>query len=69
MITPDPPPGLYEKFLRGLMDILDRADGMNRKKLQDVELGPGERLIIRSPNGNRWVLTVSNAGAVSATAL
>lgn len=47
----------------------EAEDLRNRKIGTDVELGPGEKLIVRSPNGARWQLTVSNAGTVSATAL
>lgn len=35
---------------------------------RDVELVT-TRIILRSPNGSRWALTVSNAGALSVTAL
>ena len=46
----------------------ERAIDATHKRGEDVEVSPG-RLIIKSPNGNRWSITVSNAGAVSATAL
>ena len=35
----------------------------------DVELGLNERVIVRSPDGNRWAITVDNAGAIVTTAL
>ena len=35
----------------------------------DIELQAGQRLIMRSPDGNRWSITVSDIGVVSATAL
>lgn len=47
---------------------LEQADVYNHKRGQDVEISPG-RLILKSPNGTRWSITVSNAGAISATAL
>lgn len=47
---------------------LREADRLNHKKNEDIEVGYG-RIIIRSPDGNRWVITVDNAGAISATAL
>ena len=49
-------------------DAIARADGRNRKLGQDVELAV-ERLILRSPDGTRWKLNVSNAGVLSATSL
>lgn len=47
---------------------LESNDIANRKKGSDIELFP-EKLILRSPNGARWEVTVSNAGVVGATAL
>jgi hypothetical protein len=47
---------------------LELADNLNHKKSQDVEIGDG-RLILQSPNGTRYQLTISNAGVVGATAL
>jgi hypothetical protein len=48
---------------------LDKMDAANRKKGQDVEVAGAERLILSSPNGSRWSIRVSNAGALSAVAL
>jgi hypothetical protein len=47
---------------------LENNDLANRKKGTDIELFP-EKLILHSPNGARWEITVSNAGAVGATAI
>lgn len=47
---------------------LAREDRRNRKAGTDIEL-TAERLIIKSPDGSRFALTVSNAGVLSATAL
>lgn len=48
--------------------VLKQADAENHKRNRDVEIGNG-RLILTSPNGTRWNITVSNAGAISATSL
>lgn len=48
---------------------LRRMDQLNRKKGQDVEIAGGERLILTSPNGTRWSVGVSDAGAFTATAI
>lgn len=49
---------------------IELADRHNHKRGQDVEIGAnGERLIITSPNGSRWEVTVDNAGALGTTAL
>ncbi len=48
---------------------LDKMDAANRKTGRDVEVAGSERLILSSPNGSRWSIRVSNAGALSAVAL
>ena len=40
------------------------ADSENFKKGQDLRLQRGERLILMSPNGTLYYLTVSNAGVL-----
>jgi len=52
-----------------LRRALELADALNRKKNADIELGQDEKLVIRSPNGTRYYLTVSNVGALSATTM
>lgn len=47
---------------------LEIEDRKNRKTGQDVEIG-GERLILTSPDGARWSVTVANDGTLSATAI
>lgn len=48
--------------------LLESADRQNRKINTDVEIG-SSKLILTSPNGTRYSVVVSNAGALSATAL
>lgn len=47
---------------------ITQADAENHKKRQDVEIGAA-RLILTSPNGSRWSVTVDNAGVLSASAI
>lgn len=47
---------------------LEQADRWNHKRGRDVEIGE-TRLILTSPNGTRYSITVDNAGVISATAL
>lgn len=69
MRLPNPRP-TYEASLEAQKNlILEREDALNFKKTADVEIVDPQRLILRSPNGSRWVITVSNTGTVSATAL
>lgn len=48
--------------------LLEREDRFNRKTNTDIEVG-SSRLILTSPNGTRYSITVSNLGIISATAL
>jgi hypothetical protein len=48
---------------------LELADAINRKKNANIEMGQDELIIIRSPNGTRYYLSVSNVGALSATTM
>ena len=48
--------------------LLENADRLNRKTNADVEIS-SSRLILTSPNGTRYSVVVSNAGALLATAL
>lgn len=48
--------------------LIEQADGLNHKKNQDVEVGAA-RLILKSPNGTRYSITVDNSGNLGATAL
>ena len=45
-----------------------RADDQNMKKTQDVDISK-RRLILQSPDGNLWSVTVGNTGTLSAVAL
>jgi hypothetical protein len=46
-----------------------RKDDENFKRGRDVRLENGERLILRSPNGTQFSITVSNAGIISAVTI
>ena len=48
--------------------LLEQADQMNHKRNQDVEVGDA-RLILKSPNGTRYSITVDNSGNLAATSL
>ena len=47
---------------------LELENLQNHKRNRDVEIGVG-RLILTSPNGTRYAVTVSNAGTLSAVAI
>lgn len=48
---------------------LEQEDAINFKKGQDLRLQRGERLILASPNGTLFYLTVNNAGTLGTTAV
>jgi hypothetical protein len=48
--------------------VIEQADNLNHKKNRDIEVGDG-RLILKSPNGTRYQITVSNAGVIGASAV
>jgi hypothetical protein len=47
---------------------LERAYDASHKRGADVEIGAA-RLILRSPNGTRYSITVSDTGTLSAVAI
>ena len=44
---------------------LERSDRMNRKKGEDVEIMQGEKLVLQSPNGALWQISVSDDGSLN----
>jgi len=60
-----PRPGdIYERATEDRRNrALELADSDNRKRGQDIELRD-DRLILRSPDGTRYALTVTNAGVL-----
>lgn len=68
MKVPTPPP-TYQPVAEAQRNFLiETADRQNRKINADVEIA-SSKLILTSPNGSRFSVVVSNAGALSATAL
>jgi len=47
---------------------IERADADNFKKRSDLEVGDA-RLILKSPDGTRYSVTVDNSGNLSASSL
>jgi len=68
MILPTAPE-VYDPIDTNKINLLiEQADGLNHKKNQDVEVGAA-RLILKSPNGTRYSITVDNSGNLGATEL
>ena len=65
-----PPPQIYDASHENEKNrTLEAEDLLNRKKRQDLEIVSNERLILSSPNGTRYQITVSNSGTLSAVAV
>lgn len=69
IILPNPPLQYEPSAESQRNQLIEQADNMNHKRGADVELGREERIIMRSPDGSRWAVSVSNAGALEVTAL
>lgn len=48
---------------------IEQADLANQKRGTNYDIGTNGKFILTSPNGNRWNVTVSNAGALVVSAL
>lgn len=68
MNLPNPSPAYNPSNEAQARRQIEEEDARNRKIDQDIELR-GPKLILRSPNGNRWEVLVSDAGVLSASAL
>lgn len=44
---------------------LTRADGENYKRTGHIALPYGQHLVLQSPNGTWWEVTISNAGVLT----
>ena len=68
MRFPRPPQSYDERDQTEVRLLIERADDANHKRNQDIEVG-NARLILKSPNGTRYSITVNNSGAISAAAI
>jgi hypothetical protein len=64
-------PGQYDQRAeQELRTEMDRRDLLVHKKGRHLDLGGSQfYVVLYSPNGSRWSVTVSNAGALVVTAL
>jgi len=68
MRLPTPPPMYSSKVEAARNQILESEDRQNLKRGRDIELGDA-RVILRSPDGTRYALTVANGGTLSCQAV
>lgn len=65
---PEPPPRYDPRLEAQRNQAIESAFGRAFVAGERIEAGiPG--VVLRAPNGSRWLLTVDNAGALGATAL
>lgn len=67
MILPEPPDRYDQKAQRVAKSIIEQSDLENQKRGRDIEVAPA-RIILTSPNGTRYYITVTNAGVLGTTA-
>lgn len=62
-------PERYDRSrIQQVISTINRELGKRQVAGVDYEVGPGAKVILTAPNGSRWALTVSNAGALVVTA-
>ncbi len=61
-------PKFSDDVMSKLVAELNRRDKDSLKRGRDIEMDEG-RIILTSPNGTRYALVVSNAGALSTVAV
>lgn len=69
LTLPDAPAQYSARDQSSVRKALQEADQQNIKTRRDIYLVQGERLILKSPNGTKYALTVDNSGALSTTAV
>lgn len=65
MILPNPPSQYLQAYFAPVLQQIARLLTTSYQKGSDVELNSDQRLIIVSPNGTRYEITVDNSGALS----
>lgn len=68
MKAPRPTSSYDARWASELKRVFDDLEQRAHKKGEDIEPAGG-RIILTSPNGTRYILTVDNAGALSAVPL
>jgi len=69
MKLPNPPGQYTQSFEAQRNAFIEQMDQQTFKRQADVEIVSPQRLILRSANGSKWQLTVSNLGVLVVTAI
>lgn len=63
-------PGQYDpRFMQELLNDIAKMKRETYQKRVNIDLDPDSYIIMTSPNGTRYSVTVSNAGALVVTSL
>lgn len=68
LYLPPPPPGAIREYLVRLGAGLTQWASKVHEKNKDVEIGAELAVVLTSPDGTRWKVTVTNAGALQVAA-
>jgi hypothetical protein len=68
MRLPNAPIKYHSGEMQKAFSEIERSDNLNHKKMQDLEIGDA-RLILKSPDGTRYSVTVDNSGNLSAASI
>lgn len=68
MRLPLPPTEYNSSIVQQTNNTLEQEDKKNFKKDTDININDG-RLILKSPNGTRYNITVDNSGNITASAI
>jgi|TARA_Y100000401_G_scaffold45311_1_gene34789 hypothetical protein len=68
MRLPLPPIEYNSSIVQQTNNTLEQEDKKNFKKDTDININDG-RLILKSPNGTRYNITVDNSGNITASAI
>lgn len=69
MIARQAPAQYDQRFMQQLLNDLQTLQRTSYQKRTNIDLDPDTYIIMTSPNGTRYSITVSNAGALVVTAL
>lgn len=69
MILPNPPGTYLQSYFAPILQQIAKLLTTSYQKGSDVELNADQRLIIVSPDGTRYEITVDNSGVLSASAV
>lgn len=68
MRLPTPPDRYDRRHIEDVQREVERADDENLKRNRNIQMPPTAFIILASPDGSTWKLTVDNSGVLTAAA-